>query len=57
MSEERGDDLQPGDEVPEEAPSSGQDLCPRCDGTGEADGETCPVCQGSGIVEGAAGGG
>jgi DnaJ-class molecular chaperone len=53
MSEE----MTPGDEVPPDTYSTGEDACERCDGTGEVDGGTCPDCGGSGKVVEAIGGG
>jgi DnaJ-class molecular chaperone len=53
MSEE----MTPGDEVPPDTYSAGEDACERCDGTGEVDGGTCPDCGGSGKVVEAIGGG
>ena len=40
----------PGDEVPPGTPQSGEQLCRRCHGSGEADGKPCPDCGGSGMV-------
>jgi DnaJ-class molecular chaperone len=40
----------PGDEVPPGTPQSGEQLCRRCHGSGEADGKSCPDCGGSGKV-------
>jgi RecJ-like exonuclease len=51
------DDLRPGDEAPVDEPSSGENLCPECDGTGKLDGDTCPNCLGTGKVNEAIGGG
>jgi hypothetical protein len=51
------DEMEPGDEVPPDSPSAGEDLCERCHGSGEVDGGTCPVCGGSGRVVEAIGGG
>jgi DnaJ-class molecular chaperone len=51
------DELERGDEVPPDAPSSGEDVCAHCDGSGEVDGTSCPECGGSGRVEEAIGGG
>jgi DnaJ-class molecular chaperone len=60
MSEQPPDptqpDLAPGDET---APgeSTGEDVCPTCAGSGQADGGTCPTCEGRGtVVEGVGGG-
>ena len=51
------DDLAPGDEAAPGTPGSGEDLCPRCGGTGRVDGETCEECAGSGRVIHGIGGG
>jgi DnaJ-class molecular chaperone len=45
---QQGDTDRPGDEVPAEEPSSGENICPECDGTGDKGGATCPNCQGTG---------
>lgn len=47
----------PGDEVPPGAESGGEDVCPRCGGSGRAEGGECPDCRGSGRVQTAVGGG
>ena len=49
--------MTPGDEAPEGAPSTGQDTCPVCHGSGKADGDTCEHCGGDGTVTEAVGGG
>jgi hypothetical protein len=42
--------MSPGDEAPPGTPGTGEDVCPRCGGSGrQGDGE-CPECQGSGRV-------
>jgi RecJ-like exonuclease len=48
----------PGDEGAPGTPGTGEDICPRCKGTGKlADGKQCPECGGTGkIVEGIGGG-
>jgi DnaJ-class molecular chaperone len=47
----------PADEAPPGTPSTGQDVCPRCDGSGTVDGDSCPACGGTGqVVEGVGGG-
>lgn len=50
--------LNPGDEAPEGVPGTGEDVCPRCKGSGKlAQGQDCPDCGGSGkIIEGIGGG-
>lgn len=51
------EDMAPGDEAPPGTEGTGENLCRRCNGTGEYDGKTCPVCEGTGkVIEGLAGG-
>lgn len=52
-----GKNMNPGDEAPPGTPSSGEDMCPTCNGTGKAEGETCPTCQGEGRINEGIGGG
>jgi len=40
----------PGDETEPGARQSGENICPRCSGTGKIDGKACPECRGSGKV-------
>lgn len=40
----------PGDETPPGSPQSGENLCPRCNGTGRLAAARCPECRGSGKV-------
>ena len=47
----------PGDEVPPDSGSSGENVCPDCGGDGRVDGATCRTCRGTGRVEEAVGGG
>lgn len=56
MSEPR-DDMAPGDEAPPEENSTGENVCPRCAGSGRVKGETCAECGGSGTIVEAIGGG
>jgi DnaJ-class molecular chaperone len=42
------DVMVPGGEAP--AGSSGEDVCPKCDSSDKADGETCPNCDGTGRI-------
>jgi hypothetical protein len=43
--------VRPGDEAPSGAPGSGENVCPRCGGSGRIErGERCPECEGSGRV-------
>ncbi|HEX8412484.1 MAG TPA: hypothetical protein VF637_01160 [Sphingomicrobium sp.] len=42
--------INPGDDAPEDTPGTGEDVCPECNGTGEAGGKECPNCGGSGTV-------
>ena len=50
-------DLRPGDEVPPDAPSAAENLCPECGGDGVKDDAPCPGCDGTGRVIEAVGGG
>jgi DnaJ-class molecular chaperone len=50
-------EIAPGDEAPPEEPSSGENVCPQCGGSGSADEEQCPNCGGTGFVIEAVGGG
>ena len=38
------------DQVPENTPGAGENICRRCEGSGEWQGEACPECSGSGTV-------
>jgi hypothetical protein len=51
------DGMAPGDEAPPGTPGTGEDVCPRCAGSGKVDGEDCPECGGTGIVIEGVGGG
>jgi DnaJ-class molecular chaperone len=57
MSEERTEKMEPGDEVPPDRASAAPDVCPRCEGSGEVDGQRCQDCGGTGTIEEAVGGG
>ncbi len=47
----------PGDEAAAGTPGTGENICPRCGGSGMIDGGTCPQCDGSGkVIEGIGGG-
>lgn len=50
--------MNPGDEAPPGTPGTGEDICPRCKGSGKLQtGQDCPDCGGSGkIIEGIGGG-
>lgn len=47
----------PGDEAPPSEPSSGENVCPECEGSGRKNGAECPNCEGTGKVIEAIGGG
>ncbi|GAA0656326.1 DnaJ-class molecular chaperone [Sphingomonas insulae] len=52
-----GDTMAPGDQAPAGTPGTGENVCPRCNGSGSLEGGTCPVCEGSGtVIEGIGGG-
>lgn len=42
--------LNPGDEAAPGTPGTGEDLCPKCGGSGTLDGEECENCGGLGKV-------
>jgi len=44
------DPINPGDDAPEGTPGTGENICPRCSGSGRFEGEACPECDGTGIV-------
>jgi hypothetical protein len=51
------DEMRPGDEATPDTPGTGEDLCPRCNGSGKVDAQMCPVCSGTGKVTQGIGGG
>jgi DnaJ-class molecular chaperone len=55
MTETSG--LEPGDEAPPSSEDAGEDVCPRCGGSGDLEGSACPDCGGSGRVIVPVGGG
>ena len=50
MSADQHDDMAPGDEAPPGTQGTGEDVCPRCEGSGKVDGDECPECAGTGRV-------
>lgn len=40
--------MAPGDEAPPGTPSTGEDICRTCGGTGQLNGGPCPECEGTG---------
>jgi len=42
--------MSPGDEAPPGTPSTGEDVCPDCGGSGQLEGKACGTCQGTGRV-------
>jgi hypothetical protein len=49
--------LKPGDQADPGTPGTGENVCPRCGGTGKVDGRTCKNCRGTGkIIVGIGGG-
>ena len=57
VADEHPQNLEPGDELPPEVPSAGENVCQECGGSGELDGGKCRNCGGSGMVVEAVGGG
>jgi hypothetical protein len=44
-------DLRPGDEARPGTEGTGENICPRCGGSGQSEnGSACPVCSGTGRV-------
>lgn len=47
----------PGDDATPGTPGTGEDLCPKCNGSGRIDNGECPECGGTGkVVQGIGGG-
>ena len=42
--------MAPGDEAPAGTPSTGENVCPQCGGSGRLGASICPNCQGTGKV-------
>lgn len=42
--------MAPGDEAPPGTPSTGENVCPECGGSGKLAGRKCPNCEGTGTV-------
>jgi hypothetical protein len=42
--------MAPGDEAPAGTPGTGENVCPRCGGSGRLGASACPHCQGTGKV-------
>lgn len=54
MGEEQ---LNPGDDAAPGTPGTGEDVCRKCNGSGELDGRACENCGGTGrVIEGVGGG-
>lgn len=50
-------EIHPGDDATPGTPGTGEDICPKCKGTGKLNGADCDNCGGTGkIVEGIGGG-
>jgi DnaJ-class molecular chaperone len=49
--------LAAGDQAPPQDAAAGEDLCPKCHGSGEIDGEECRECGGTGKIIAGIGGG
>ena len=51
------DPTSPGDQAAPGTPGTGENVCPRCNGSGVWEGDTCPHCEGTGkVIEGIGGG-
>jgi hypothetical protein len=42
--------MAPGDDAPAGTPGTGENVCPRCGGSGRIGGSSCPECAGTGKV-------
>lgn len=49
--------MEPGDDAPEGTPGTGENVCPRCNGSGRVAERDCPDCGGTGVVQKGIGGG
>ena len=50
--------MNPGDDAPPGTPGTGENVCPRCGGSGRIEqGASCPSCNGTGRVNQGIGGG
>ena len=49
--------LKPGDEARSGTPGTGEDVCPKCNGSGQLEGLACENCRGTGKVTRGIGGG
>jgi hypothetical protein len=52
-----GAETKPGDEAEPETPGSGENICPKCGGTGHIEKAICQICDGTGKVTEGIGGG
>lgn len=57
MTDDTAPPSKPGDDAPPGTPGTGENLCPRCGGSGAVDGHSCPDCAGTGVVNSGVGGG
>jgi DnaJ-class molecular chaperone len=48
--------MNPGDEAPAGTPGTGENICPRCHGTGKISGQPCANCGGTGRIVAGIGG-
>jgi hypothetical protein len=49
--------LKPGDEARPGTPGTGEDICPKCRGSGRLGNHECPSCRGTGKITKGIGGG
>ncbi len=50
------EDMNPGDQAPPGTPGTGEDICPKCHGSGKLEDKPCENCGGTGyVVEGIGG--
>jgi len=57
MQTNRPAGMNPGDEVPADAPGAGENICRVCQGSGRVEGGACSACGGTGkVIEAVSGG-
>ena len=53
----KANDMNPGDQAAPGTPGTGEDLCPKCSGSGKLEGKSCEECDGTGkVIVGISGG-
>lgn len=53
----QANDMNPGDQAAPGTPGTGEDLCPKCSGSGKVEDKPCETCGGTGkVIVGISGG-